>query len=113
MSLSEFIQQAKWAIQWMNGYSFVPSLLQRTYLIFTDSRLILYCPCNTYYTTYRLQGDTLTDLSWSGTKNQCSDSQDELITNLVFYSKIIKQQGQLLAFYYSQQIKMTEFQPFF
>lgn len=96
----------------MAGYRFVPPLLARSNLVFTFNRIILYCPCNTYYTTYRLDGSTLKDLAWTGTKNQCRGSLDDLLTNLVFYSRVVKQQGDNLAFFFDQKLKMVEFKPF-
>ena len=107
MSLYEFIQQAKWAIHWMKGLSFIPPLLQRTYIVFTRNQLILYCACNTYYTNYTLEGNELKNTSWSGTQNKCPNNQDNLITGLIFFSKILKQEDQSLAFYFNESTKLA------
>jgi hypothetical protein len=107
--ISQFVLQAKWLLLSLKGLTRVPDLLVRTYLIFTADRIVLYCPCNTFYTEYKLLGNLLLGLSWSGTRNQCQNSQDNLVTDLLFYSKIVKQEGQRLGFYYSEQVKMAEF----
>ena len=91
----------------MTGYSFVPPLLQRSSIVFTANRIILYCPCNTYYTTYRLDGNYLKDTAWAGTKNQCKGSLDELLTNLVFYSKVVKVEEGRLVLFFDQRLKMA------
>lgn len=111
--LSEFLQTGKWLITWISGITYVPSNLQLVYLIFTSAKIILYCPCNTYYTNYALNGNTLTNIQWTGTQNQCQNSQDNLVTGVIFYSKLVKANGNNLAFYYNNQIKMAEFKPFF
>lgn len=62
---------------------------------------------------YKLKGNNLEGINWTGTKNQCQNSQDHFVTDLLFYCKILKQNGQKLAFYYNEQLKMAEFEPFF
>jgi hypothetical protein len=83
------------------------------YIIFTSSKIILYCPCNTYYTNYQLQGNSLKGLAWMGTSNQCDINNDRSITDYVFNSNILRQKGNNLAFYYNSQVELAEFTPYY
>ena len=83
----------KWLLTWLNGISSLPVEFTHVYLIFTTSRIILYCPCNTFYTSYQFQGSSLAGLKWQGTKNQCEQDRDSLITNFIFYSTAVRQSG--------------------
>jgi hypothetical protein len=57
-SVGEVVQGSKWLLVWLNGVSSLQQF-SRVYLMFTSTRMVLYCPCNTYYATYQLQGNAL------------------------------------------------------
>ena len=111
LPLSSYVQQGKWFVEWINGYSAIPSALSRTYLIFTESKIILYCPCNTYYTNYALEGSKLVGVEWLGTSNRCSRNRDREVTNFLFYANTLvpRPAGDTLAFFFNTQAKLIEF----
>lgn len=102
----------KWLLIWLNG---VNSLQQIgvVYIIFTPAKIILYCPCNTYYTNYLLEGNSLRGISWKGTSNQCEFNNDRRVTDYIFYATALRQRGKNLAFYYNSQAALAEFQPYY
>ena len=111
--ISDFVQTGKWQVNWLSGLSYIPPTLRMVYLIFTSTKIILYCPCNTFYTNYVLRGNVLGEINWTGTQNQCQNSQDNMVTDVVFYSKMVRANGNNLGFYFNAQVKMAEFKPFF
>lgn len=103
----------KWLLTWLNGINTLSPDFTHVYLIFTTSRIILYCPCNTFYTAYQFQGNNLIGLKWQGTKNQCDVNRDNIITNFIFYSTAVRQSGEDIVFYYNSMAKMAEFRPYY
>jgi hypothetical protein len=113
LPLSQFILSNKWQLIWLNGISNLPQSFSRVYVIFTSAKIILYCPCNTYYTDYQLSGNSLTGINWIGTKNQCDVNKDNQITDYIFHSNVVRQSGEDIYFCYNAQAKLAQFQPYY
>jgi hypothetical protein len=112
VSLWDTIQGSKWLLVWLNGVNNLQQF-SRVYLMFTSTRMVLYCPCNTYYATYQLKGNALKAEGWKGTNNRCDVNNDRRVTDYIFYANILRQKGQNIAFYYNSQAQLAEFKPYY
>lgn len=111
-SLGDVVQGNKWLLVWLNGVSSLQQF-SHVYIMFTSTRIVLYCPCNTYYATYQLQGNALKAEGWRGTNNRCDNNNDRRVTDYIFYANNLKLKGQNLAFYYNAQAQLAEFKPYY
>jgi hypothetical protein len=75
--------------------------------------MVLYCPCNTYYASYTVQGGTLSPGKWTGTNNQCERNNDRAVTDYIFYATHVQQKGENIVFSFRGQAQLAEFKPYY
>lgn len=111
-SLWDTIQASKWLLVKLKDVNNLQQF-SRVYLMFTSTRIVLYCPCNTYYSFYQLNGNTLRAEGWNGTNNNCDVNNDQEVTDYIFYANMLKLKGQDIVFYYNSQVQLAEFKPYY